>query len=278
MFKTILVHVDVDDPGSSDRIQCAAQLAEASRGALVGMAARMPPPAVEVIAAGGAVVAGGMEQPATGELDEVFQRARGEFHRWVSGFPIKTTWRTAVDFPAAALAAAAAAADLVVVGRRNGSAVGEGYASVDLGDLVMRGGRPVLIVPANVSRLALTDGVVVAWKNTREARRALADALPVLAAAASVTLVHVRERAGDEAEGLSDAIGFLDGHQIGATTKTIEAPGHGVAAAVVDYATRAAAGLIVAGAYGHTRVREWAFGGATHDLLMGCPLPLLLSR
>jgi nucleotide-binding universal stress UspA family protein len=277
MFKTILVHVAVDDPGSSDRIQCAAQLAERGHGTLIGIAARMPPAAVEVVAAGGSIVAGGMDNTGTSELDDIFQRARSEFHRWAAGFQVRTAWRTAVDFPSAALTAVAAVADLVVAGRGHGSATGEGYVSVDLGDLTMRAGRPVLVVPAGVSRLALANGVVVAWKNTREARRALSDALPILAVAGSVTLVHVREGAGQEPDGLADAVAFLDGHQIGVSTETIE-PANGVAAAIVDHATRSTAGLVVAGAYGHTRLREWAFGGATHDLLAACPIPLLLSR
>src|SRR5690606_4116934 len=104
--------------------------------------------------------------------------------------------------------------------------------------------------------------IVVAWKDTREARRAVADAIPLLAAADEVTVVTVAaENDPWISDGLSDVIAFLAAHRVKARSELIESRDEYTD--LLKFADYSNADLVVSGAYGHTRLREWAFGGVT---------------
>ena len=268
-YKTILVHADTD-AGAENRIRLAAQLARHEGARLIGAAARLPHQLVEVHAAGTALLAAGMIDTATADNAGTFRIAEEHFYRYTADLGVKTEWRTAVDFPAIALADFAVAADLIVVGGG-----GDGRA-FDTGDLVMRAGRPVLTVPEDQGEL-ITRDVIVAWKNTREARRALSDALPLLMAADRVLLLNIRERDTDRSS-LNEAKAFLAEHGIAAVGEMAAPNGRAAGEQILAIASQRHADLIVAGAFGHTRLREWAFGGVTRSLLGGSPLPCLFSR
>jgi nucleotide-binding universal stress UspA family protein len=161
----------------------------------------------------------------------------------------------------------ACGADLLVTGVNRGRLAGNDIGRVDTGDVLMRAGRPVLVVPAGVASLAART-VLVAWKDTREARRAVADALPFLKAAARVVVAEiVHGNAGPEAgAGAAGVAAWLHGHGVAAAD--VAAPANGDAAGQLEaLAAREGADLVVAGAYGHSRLREWAFGGVTAGLL-----------
>jgi nucleotide-binding universal stress UspA family protein len=277
MYKSILVHVDLDDAGTADRVQLALHLAEDCHATVIGVAASLPPATIELLASGGAAIAAGVMVGAPDDLDERFATARAEFLRWTDGAPVRATWRTAVDFPAPAIASMAACADLLVVGPGRRSSPANSY--LDYGDVIMRAGRPVLMVPHGTSRLN-QSAAVVAWRNTRESRRALADALPLLATTAAVTLLHVREASDDaeEARSIADAKDFLAAHSIGATVETVDQVRGSSTEALLEFAGGVQAGFLVAGTYGHSRVREWVFGGVSRDLLQDCRIACLFSR
>ncbi len=276
MYKSIMVHVDLDDPATPDRITAAAALANQHRATLLGVAASLPTATIEVLASGGAAIAAGVITGDPHEMDARFATAERLFQRW-AGSGIQTEWRTAVDFPTHAIIGMAARVDLVVVGAARRSTPANSY--LDYADVVMRAGRPVLAVPHAGSRFE-AETAVVAWRNKRESRRALADALPLLALAGEVHLVHVRETTDDAEErtSLADAVKFLEGHCIGSTAHTLEMGSLSPAQRIVEFAARVEAGMVVCGAYGHTRLREWAFGGVTRDLMRHCPVPCLLSH
>ena len=232
---------------------------------------------IELLASGGAAIAGGVLTGEPDQLDAQFAAAHAEFVRWTSGAPIQIAWRTAIDFPAPAIASVAALADVVVVGPARKSSPANSY--LDSGDLVMRAGRPVLMVPQGSTTLD-RGTVVVAWRNTRESRRALADAMPVDETAAAVTLLHVQEAADDAEElaSIDDARAFVKGHGVEAKVEFVDAGHRPAGQAIAEFAGRAQAGLIVAGTYGHSRVREWAFGGVTRDMLQEARIACLFSR
>ncbi len=141
-------------------------------------------------------------------------------------------------------------------------------AEIDVGDLLMRAGRPVLIAPAGARGLKLTRALVC-WKDSREARRAIADALPVLKAAKRVDVIElVNEREIEAARRrLSDVGDWLARHGIEANC--LAAPLKGPEAVQLEaIASELEVDLLVAGAFGHSRLREWAFGGVTRDLLL----------
>jgi nucleotide-binding universal stress UspA family protein len=151
---------------------------------------------------------------------------------------------------------------------------------VDPGDALMQAGRPVLVVPPGVSAL---DGrrVLVAWKDAREARRAVADALPLMIRAEETLVLEAvqDEDQGEQARRrVDDVAAFLARHGAAARGDVIETRGRAVADDLLLAAERHGADLVVAGGYGHARLREWAFGGVTRDLLARCPKCCLLSR
>jgi nucleotide-binding universal stress UspA family protein len=135
-------------------------------------------------------------------------------------------------------------------------------------DLVTLTGRPLLVVPDTSSWLDLRS-VLIAWKDTPECRRAVADALPILRAAKDVMVAEVVEAAADRSAALAavkDVVAWLSRHGVVAFEQV---PGEcaDAAAQLEKMASEAGAGLIVAGAYGHSRLREWALGGVTKRLV-----------
>ena len=164
------------------------------------------------------------------------------------------------------------AADLLVIGAQR-----NGLGNLDPGDLVMQVGRPVLVVPPQVKSLELKLAMVC-WKDTREARRAVSDALPLLQKTQQVAVVEVipDESGRDAAHGrVDDVIAWLKRHGIEAFARVFQCPERDDP---MEKLFQYGADLIVAGAYGHARLREWAFGGFTHDLLRRSPLCSLLAH
>ncbi len=181
------------------------------------------------------------------------------------------SWRSDLGPSLPFLVAQAAAADLVVVGRRDDSAP----FAIDPGDLAMQLGGPVLVVPPGCDHLE-AGRVLIAWANTREARRAVRDAMPFLTRASRVVVASIDDGAGPADP--RDLVGLLRAHGVVAEAVTPDATGASTAEALTDAAAEHGADLVVAGAYGHSRLREWAFGGVTRDLLAGSPVCCLMSH
>jgi nucleotide-binding universal stress UspA family protein len=175
------------------------------------------------------------------------------------------------------LAREARSADLVVTGVDRNVPL-DATRQVDHQDLVMQAGRPVLIVPAAAARTGF-ERVLVGWKETAEARRAIVDALPFLARAAHVTIAEIaaKEELAEARTRLADVVGWLEHHGIKAQPVAAAAGGTH-AQGLKAIANEQKADLIVAGAYGHSRLREWVLGGVTNDLLLRADRCSLLSR
>jgi nucleotide-binding universal stress UspA family protein len=142
----------------------------------------------------------------------------------------------------------------------------------------MQVGRPVLIVPAPIDKLKL-ERVVIGWKDTRETRRAVFDALPLLKKVAHVTVVEITAEQDLVAARirLEDVVDWLKRHGIGAKSLVSLSSGDDTTQ-LNAVAREQGADVIVAGAYGHSRLREWMFGGVTHDLLLRAARCALLSH
>ena len=170
------------------------------------------------------------------------------------------------------------AADLLIVGPDSKQGLSDNKRHVPAGELVMRVGRPVLVVPPDATALDIAS-VMIAWKDTRETRRAIADALPLLRRATRVAVVEVA--AEDEQTRvrtrLADVVAWLARHDIAADAHAAVSNGNDTAR-LDALAREHRAGLLVAGAYGHSRVREWVLGGVTRDLLRTSGRCVLLSH
>jgi nucleotide-binding universal stress UspA family protein len=172
----------------------------------------------------------------------------------------------------------ARAADLLITGKDIGASLLDESRRVKLGDLVMRAGRPVLIVPKGITTLAMRH-VMVGWKEAREARRAVADALPLLQAAGHATVLEVtsQDSCTTAQAVVEDVVLWLQQHQVEATADVLVASGAETGYLHATLLDRKC-DLLVAGAYGHTRLSEWVFGGVTMDVLLNPGFCVLLSH
>src|SRR5262249_42115779 len=122
--------------------------------------------------------------------------------------------------------------------------------------------------------------VVVAWKDTRECRRAVRDALPFLQQAKEGLLVEIREddSQSQAKKNLADVSAYLVREQVVVAAAVLCRPPRPVAAELLHVVKEEKADLIVAGGYGHSRLGEWIFGGVTRELLSASPVCCLLSH
>jgi nucleotide-binding universal stress UspA family protein len=273
-FATVLVHVDLEHP-SDAHLRLAGDVAEQFGARVIGAAAADPQPqyyadnpfAANLVAQLRARV---KEQMATAET--MFRTELGNRVKDIE-------WRGAFAPPANFLAREARAADLVVAGARRNGGILDPLYQLDLGDLVMHLGRPLLVVPPDAERFN-ANRIVVGWKDTREARRAVADALPFLRKANEVNVVEIVDDENDRsaaAKRLADVVAWLGRHGIHAVP-TVPARTGKSGETLETFASNARADLIVAGAFGHTRLREWVLGGMTRDLLTQSNRCVMLSH
>ncbi|MGX8012407.1 universal stress protein [Mesorhizobium sp. ORM8.1] len=241
---------------------------------LIGIcAADAPLPAT--MAPEGAAIAAELWEQSRDEIRQRLGSVRGEFESLVAG-AVKTDWHGAIENPDHAVVRTSRLADLVVTGAPHGASTGDSYRTADPGSLVLRAGRPVLVAAHGAADLPMGK-VVIAWKDTREARRAVADALPLLAMAGEITIVAIDRNPDDWIrDGVKDAASFLAGHGIKARTEVIKTDDDD-GNRLVDFLASVSAELIVSGAYGHSRLREWVFGGVTRSLLDEVWLNRLMS-
>ena len=268
---TLLVYVGADE-ADSQRIEIAAALADRFDAVLTGMSVEMLPPPIVV---DGTVLDGEQLQAQMKGLRARLDERGNWFRSVAAGERRKLEWRQCIDFPADALAVEGRGADLIVIGQEVGF-----YRALDAGSAILKAGRPVLMVPRKVSSLR-AEHVVVAWKDTREARRAVYDALPLLRKAARVLVVELSEATeekGTAEEAVTEVVRYLDRHRVKADSLVqLLQRGTGVKQ-LIGLAQNEGADLIVAGAYGHSRMGEWIFGGMTSGLLAESPMCCLFSH
>ncbi|MGN7127819.1 universal stress protein [Methylorubrum thiocyanatum] len=268
-YANILVSADLGD-ASPDRVRLAAGLARRFDAILTGAAAHKVPAPILVSDVYDAIE---QEERNKAEVRGILEEARALFER-SAGEGIRTEWLAALAGPTTHLVEQARAADLVVVGRRGPEDEDTGPLGVPPGPVLMETGRPVLVAPPRLVHLEGTR-IVVAWKDGPEARRAVTAALPFLRDADKVFVVTVGDDAGRE--GAEAVTGHLARHGAHATTYLLRAVRQ-ESDDILDFALRQDADLIVMGAYGHSRLREWIFGGFTRDALERSPVCCLMSH
>jgi nucleotide-binding universal stress UspA family protein len=276
-FTAIMTHVQAEID-AAPRLACARSLAERFKARLIGVGAEMIPPLA--FDSGYGFVDGEWAVAMGQSIDAELARARTAFEAATRDFaPGDAVWLSGLDSPTPVLAAASRAADIIVVGgapRRTSSP----YRDVAPAELALQAGRPVLIAPPAGPALR-ADRVLVAWRDTREARRALADATPFLEAAGAVLVLEISEpgAADDSRIRTEDVAGALRRRGVAAVTAKVAGADHGtLGARILDEARSFGADLIVLGCYGHSRLGEWVFGGVTRDLLAQDEAYLLLSH
>jgi nucleotide-binding universal stress UspA family protein len=165
------------------------------------------------------------------------------------------------------------AADLLVLGR---PADGESIALDTIEKALLGSGRPVLMVSA-APLTALPETMVVAWKAAPEAARAITAAMPLLSRAKQILIVTVAEEQGLSDEDGARLMTGLRWHGLNVSTRHLQPDRHGAAETLLAFAREQAA-LVIMGAYGHSRLREWVFGGFTQHVLRGADVPVLMMH
>ncbi|MGO4440360.1 universal stress protein [Rhizobium sp. RAF56] len=168
------------------------------------------------------------------------------------------------------------ASDLTILFEPNRNHPLDPRRTVDIADILVSSGRPVLL-PSHSMKAFDGGTVVVAWKDGKEARRAVSGALPVLARARDVVVLSVREQHSGHGDTRDDVVRYLSKHGISSRKMSADRPSLDVGASIISVARELKSDLIVAGAYSHSRLREWVFGGVTRSLLENASINRLLS-
>lgn len=213
-----------------------------------------------------------IEDSRTAALDEL---ASSERIFREAAWRERVEWRSDLKDPSIFLEEQSRAADIVVIGRNGGSDLLDLRMTFSTGLALMSLGRPVLVVPPGIDQVS-GSRIVVAWKNTLQTRRAISDPMPLLKLADEVQVLTISE--GDDRKEIVDVVHYLGLHGVKASALQQGPSGDSIGASIQDAARAFGADLIVSGAYGHNRVREWLFGGVTRALLDHSQICCLMSH
>lgn len=276
-YKTILTHVDSFQPSTS-HIAFAAELAAAHEAHLIGLCPSgfASLPAGDYFGASARYV-GEMQQ----ELDDAADEAAKVFEAQCKQNGIASyESRVTTDSVISATLLGAVFADLLVVSQPAEDSAktiaGPGY----VGDLLMDSRRPVLVLPNDGSLKPVAGKAMVAWNGSREAARAVTDAMPLLSRASQVEVVVVNsaeQGAGDNELPGAELGLFLARHGINVDVRDVVA-NTTISEAILNEVLAANADLLVMGGYGHSRIREWVLGGTTREILASTTVPVLMSH
>jgi nucleotide-binding universal stress UspA family protein len=289
MIKTILVAATGGD-GDAATFAAALAIARPFAAHLEMLHVRQDPVALAVAMttdAGGGALAAGLIEQLEKDSQERERKAHEIFTRFCDDAGLAATsapapagaaapsaeWHVETGEEPRWMASYGVAADLIIAPRATGDEAAVARATLEA--VLFDSGRPILI-PAAPALPASFERIAIAWKPTPEAARAVAAALPFLACARETIVVTVAE-ATAEREDSDRLVRHLAWHGIGATSLHFE-PGSEGGAATLLAGIGDRADLLVMGGYGHSRLREWVFGGFTQLVLAGAPLPVLIAH
>ena len=274
-YKTILVHID-DGKRCAVRVDAAIRLAREHDAHLVALYAVAPfdPPGY-VLAEMGAAIIDVQKRAAANAAAS----AEAEFTRQMSAAGrTNIEWRTAFADPVDAMTLHARYADLAVIGQTE-VADGSNTAADFPERLILAAGRPVLIVPSAGSFPTIGKRILAAWSLSREATRAVTDAIPLLRLADAVHVMAVNPPRDEHGDVPGADIGlYLARHGVRVQVKTDQGAEIDVGNELLSRAADLDADLIVMGGYGHSRLKEWVLGGATRTILASMTVPVLMSH
>ena len=219
-------------------------------------------------------------QPIVESIKEDATSAKSVFEKMTHDADIDTEWRLEKGYPLQALNKHGCYYDLVVLSQTNpkwDDDIMTGLAD----DLVISLGRPSLVLPYVGAAANPPKRVLVAWNGSHSATRAVNDALPLLKAADYVEVVSINPEKGKTDEGelpSADICLHLARHGVVAMAKGIHAKDISDGDLLLSHASDMGAELLVMGAYGHSRFREFVLSGATRHLLRHMTIPVFMSH
>ncbi len=270
-MKSVLLHIQ-DDEGLEARLQTALDIVRTAKGHLTCLYVTPINSYVAFDNFGGVFVMNDVLKQL--EDNKVQLQAKVEQRLKVEGVSWDYVQSTAD--PAQAIIGHSTLCDLVVMSHPVGNKP-KGLANALVSDVVMAASTPVLLVPENAKAFDASGKAMVAWNGSIEAGHALRAALPLLSCASGVHIVSVSE-GGDQAFPSVAASEYLSRHGISSELHEHRATAGGVGRTLIEAASQLGAQYLVMGAYGHSRAREYLFGGVTRDLLNDSPIALLLAH
>ena len=282
-LKDLLVHID-DARGSETRLRLAVELARRHDAHLTGLYI------VESVDIAGLMAPTGPDVAALASLEAIQEEHRaarraaadrlaGTFRSAAERAGIAAEWRLAEGDASEVATLTARYADLAILGQPDPEHPNLGTPSPDA--VLLGSGRPILVVPYIGGPEIIGRRALVAWNASREAARAVNDAVPLLEEAENVTVLSVNPERGISGEGdlpAADIALHLARHGIKAEASYIVAEDIGVGDALLSRAADLGSDLIVMGGYGHSRLRELVLGGATRTVLRHMTVPVLMSH
>jgi nucleotide-binding universal stress UspA family protein len=271
-MKSILLHID-HDPAMTARLQVALDIARATNGHLICLQAIN----YEALAPGdmyGSAIAAAMPI-----LRENAEQLRTQIETDLANEGVQWEWRFVYGTAAHRLLEQSPLADLVIVGSSDAADGGRGPSWL-VGELVLRAQAPVLVVPADTRSFDISAPALVAWNGSSEACHALRAAVPLLAGARKVTLASVAE-ASDKARfdfPSTEGAKYLSRHGIDCEIVEIPRGEAKVGDTLFSAAQMRECGVMVMGAYGHSRLAEMLLGGVTRQMLSEPQMPILLAH
>jgi nucleotide-binding universal stress UspA family protein len=275
-FRDLLVTIDPSDAGNA-RMDLALKLAKRHGARLLGYyvysALRRPGTITGLVGEIGAL----REPSHEGDMAQAMEQ---RFNEGLELGGIEGAWLLAGDDPVPELQAQARCCDLVILGQIDAERPLGEQQRFRPEEVVLGAGRPALVVPYIGVAEPPGRRVVVCWDASSAASRAVHDALPFLGLAQQVTVLSVAngERTGDAAASAEVIAAHLRRHGIHAAAELTPSGGLPIADAILSRASDLGADLLVAGVYGHSRLRESILGGASRGLLDRMTLPVLMAH
>lgn len=273
----LLVHLD-GSPRSARRLTVARDIAQTHGAAVTALYAVTP----ALLVVPFAPEAGPSVAEALGQIDEARRtQARGVFDRSVATPGVHAAWAEVQDYPIVpAFARQALYADLLVLGQHDPSDTEAAGVPFDFVETVMAtSGKPALVLPyADIPSTAVGQTIVIAWKPTREAARAVSAAVPLLQRARRVHVLSWGKDEEDVAGARLDLDGYLKLRGVDATWHREGDEPEYMGDLLLSRAFDLDADLLVMGCYGHSRAREWVLGGTSRTILQSMTLPVLMAH
>lgn len=271
-LKDILVYVE-DNEQEAATVAAACTLARQHDAHLTGLAVdrppeipgfatiEIPPSAVEIIKA---------------QRKESLERARRTFDETVNkaGLADRSGWSVSKGRQLESLVLRSRYADITVVSQNTPEDEG-GDALID--DFILASGRPALVIPYIGAPETFGRNILIAWNASREAARAVSDAMPLLETADKIEVFAVEPNGMGDLPG-ADIASHLSRHGLNVSTAKTAGLDIDVGDVLLNQVADGGADMVVMGAYGHSRMRELVLGGATRHILKHMTVPVLLSH
>jgi nucleotide-binding universal stress UspA family protein len=271
-MKSVLLHVQ-DDDGLESRLQVALSIVRASSGHLSCLHITPINAYVAFDGFGGVFVMNDIMKA----LEEQETKMRTKIEGHLAREDVSWSYEQTTAEPTHSLVSHGTLADLIVVGRSRHSQTAAYPAMAMFGDVLKASRTPMMVVPEGRAAFDPVGAAVIGWNGSFESANALRAALPLLKQASAVHIVSIDEDKDLDFPSLS-ASEYLSRHDVKTELHSESRGSRAVAEKLVATAHGLDASYLIMGGYGHSRAREYWFGGVTRSMLTQCPIPLILSR